>query len=138
MESLDPIVNSAISAGQIPGAVLAASSADDKLNYLKAFGQTSCDPDSAPLATDATLYLFSATKLFTAVAALQCVDRGLVSLDEDVSRILPELKQPNVLKGWDDKDRPVLEKAKTSISLRSVPQVQKLSTSCRLCPSLGE
>jgi CubicO group peptidase (beta-lactamase class C family) len=120
MESLDPIFNSAISSGKIPGAVLAASSADGRFNYLKAFGQTSGDSDSPPLATDATLCLFSATKLFTAVAALQCVDRGLVSLDEDVNRILPELKEPNVLKGWDEEDRPLLEKAKTSISLRSV------------------
>jgi CubicO group peptidase (beta-lactamase class C family) len=101
MKSLDPIFNSAISSGQIPGAVLAASSADGTLNYLKVFDQTSCDPDSSPLATDATLCLFSITKLFTAVAALHGVDRGLVSLDEDVSHILPELKGPNVLKRWD-------------------------------------
>jgi Beta-lactamase len=69
-------------------------------------------------------YLLSATKLFTAVAALQCVDRGLVSLDEDVSRILSELEKPKILKGWDDEDNPVLEEAKNEISLRSVSMEQ--------------
>ena len=123
METLDPIFTSAISSGQIPGAVLAAASLDGTFNYLKAFGRTSCDPESSALATDATFWLASATKLFTAVAAMQCVDRGLVSLDEDVSRVLPELKKPQILKGWDENGKPVLEEAKTEISLRFVHSV---------------
>ena len=118
MEDLDPIFASAISSNHIPGAVLAASSADGSFNYLKAFGRTSCSPDSPALATNATFWLMSATKLFTAVAAMQCVDRGLVSLDEDISRVLPELKNPQILKGWDENERPVLQQAKSSISLR--------------------
>lgn len=72
------------------------------------------------LATDATFWLASATKLFTAVAALQCVDKGLVSLDEDISHVLPELKTPVILKGWDENEQPILEEAKTEISLRFV------------------
>jgi hypothetical protein len=56
------------------------------------------------------------TKLFTAVAALQCVDKGLVSLDEDISRVLPELKTPVILKGWDENEQPILEEVKTEIS----------------------
>jgi CubicO group peptidase (beta-lactamase class C family) len=120
MESLDSLFTSAVSSGQIPGAVLAASSPDGRFNYLKAFGRTFCEADSPALATDATFWLASATKLFTAVAALQCVDKGLVSLDEDISRVLPELKTPVVLKGWDEDEQPILEEAKTEISLRFV------------------
>lgn len=35
----------------------------------------------------------SVTKTFTAVAAMQLVDRGLISLDDPVSRYLPEVRQ---------------------------------------------
>ena len=118
MEDLDPIFASTISSSHIPDAVLAASSADGSFNYLKAFGRTSCNPDSPPLATNATFWLMSATKLFTAVAAMQCIERGLVSMDEELSRVLPELKNPRILKGWDENQRPVLQHAKSSISLR--------------------
>jgi CubicO group peptidase (beta-lactamase class C family) len=120
METIDPVFASAVSSGRIPGIILAAASTDSGLNYLKAYGRTSSDPNSPPLAPDATLWIASATKLFTAVAALQCVDQGLISLDEDVGRILPELKKPKILKSWDEEGRPVREEAKTSISLRSV------------------
>jgi CubicO group peptidase (beta-lactamase class C family) len=120
MESLDPLFTSAVSSGQIPGAVLAASSLDGQFNYLKAFGRTFCEADSPALATDAAFWLASVTKLFAAVAALQCVDKGLVSLDEDISRVLPELKTPVILKGWDENEQPILEEAETQISLRFV------------------
>jgi hypothetical protein len=120
MESLNSLFTSAISSGQISGAVLAASSPDGRFNYLKALGCTFCEADSPALATDATFWLASATKLFATVAALQCVDKGLVSLGEDISRILPELKTPIILKGWDENEQPILEAAKTEISLRFV------------------
>ena len=120
MESLDPLFTSAVSSGQIPGAVLAASSPNGRFNYLKSFGRTFCEADSPALETDATFWLASATKLFTAVAALQCVDKGLVSLDKDISRVLPELKTSVILKGWDENEQPILEEAKTEISLRFV------------------
>ena len=120
MESLDSIFASAISSGQLPGGVIAASSADGTFNYLKAFGHTSSDLDSPALSTDATFFIASATKLLTAIAALQCVDRGLLTLDEDVSRVLIELRGVQVLKGWDDEGGPILEEANTKISLRFV------------------
>lgn len=104
MESLDPLFTSAISSGQIPGAVLAASSPDDRFNYLEAFDRTFCEADSPALATDATFWL-ARRSFFTAVAALQCVDKSLVSLDKDISRVLPELKTPVILKGWDENER---------------------------------
>jgi CubicO group peptidase (beta-lactamase class C family) len=120
MESLPPLLQSTISAAHLPGAVLAAASADGTFHYLQAFGRTSYAPDAPALAPDATFWLASGTKLCTAVAALQCVDRGLVSLDEDVSRVLTELRGVEVLKGWDDDGRPVLENAESWISLRFV------------------
>jgi hypothetical protein len=43
----------------------------------------------------------SCTKLITAIAVLQCVERGQFTLDEDVTRLLPELKEIEILKGFD-------------------------------------
>lgn len=53
--------------------------------------------DAAALREDAVLKLGSATKLMTSIALLQCVDAGLVGLDEPISRVLPELRGKEIL-----------------------------------------
>jgi CubicO group peptidase (beta-lactamase class C family) len=42
------------------------------------------------------------TKLMTAVAALQCVEDGLATLDEDVSENLPSIGKYGIMTGFDD------------------------------------
>ncbi len=55
----------------------------------------------------------------TAIAALQCVERGQFTLDEDVTRLLPELKDLDILKGFEDETgKPILVKATKKINLR--------------------
>lgn len=46
-----------------------------------------------PVDADTIFHWASVTKTFTAVAAMQLVDRGLISLDDPVSRYLPEVRQ---------------------------------------------
>lgn len=61
----------------------------------------------------------SCTKLMTGIAILQCVERGLFDLDEDVARLLPELKNVEIIsdpEGADD--TPTLRPKKTPITLR--------------------
>lgn len=41
-------------------------------------------------------------KLLTSIAAMQCVERGLVTLDEDVRPILHELEDLDVIVGVKD------------------------------------
>lgn len=68
---------------------------------------------------NATFFLASATKLLTSIAALQCVERGQFSLDEDVTRLLPELKDISVLTGFEDGGgAPVLRRVTKNITLR--------------------
>lgn len=68
---------------------------------------------------DTTMWIASCTKLVTAISVLQCVEKGLLSLDDDVSTILTEFKNPDILIGFkDDTGEPIYEKAKTSITLR--------------------
>lgn len=74
-----------------------------------------------PFTPDTVLHVASCTKLFTGIAAMQCVERGLVQLDEDVSRLLPELAKPEILSGFDDTtNMPILTPATIAITLRSV------------------
>jgi CubicO group peptidase (beta-lactamase class C family) len=66
------------------------------------------------------MQLFSLTKLITAIAAYQLVDRGVISLDseEDVVKYLPELGDLPILKGYEADGKPILEKATKRITLR--------------------
>lgn len=93
------------------------------LRYTNAFGPLSLKdgPRSEPLPQDATLWLASCSKLMTAIAAVQCVKRGQFTLDEDVTRLLPELKDIDILKGFEDgTEKPILVKATKKITLRSI------------------
>lgn len=60
----------------------------------------------------------SMTKLVAAVAAMQCVERGQMALDDIVGNILPELADPDIIEGFDEHGEPRLSKAKTKITLR--------------------
>lgn len=75
---------------------------------------------SKPLELDTVLTLASCTKLMTAIAALQCVERGLFTLDEDVARLLPELGQgKEIISAFDDETGTATLTPKTKpISLR--------------------
>jgi len=43
------------------------------------------------------MWIASCTKLLASICALQCVERGQITLDEDVSRILPEFSNPQIV-----------------------------------------
>lgn len=71
--------------------------------HLDSKGYTSVVPETAkPITPDTTFWIASCTKLLTTIAALQCVERGQVKIDDDVSPILPEWKTPTILTGFDE------------------------------------
>lgn len=65
--------------------------------YSKVAGYDFLSPDAQPLREDAVLRIASATKLITSIALLQCVEKGLVGLDEPISRVLPEFADKQIL-----------------------------------------
>lgn len=69
---------------------------------------------------DTTFWIASCTKLLTTIAALQCVEKGLLSLDADISNVLPEWEAPEILTGFDDAGEPQLKKATKHITLRQL------------------
>ena len=56
----------------------------------------------------------------TCVAVLQCVERGLLKLDEDVSAVLHEFKELQIITGFDTSGQPILKKAEKRVTLRYV------------------
>ena len=80
---------------------------------------SSLDGKDEALKTDAVFWLASCTKLMTTVAAMQCVERGLFTLDEDIVRLLPELKDIEILVFFDKVTKaPVLKKNNIKITMR--------------------
>ena len=70
---------------------------------------------------DDVMWIASCTKLMTCVAVLQCMERGLLDIEEDVTKILPELKDLEILTGFDeDSGKPTTKKRTTTITLRLV------------------
>lgn len=90
-------------------------------HYSKTFGVSSLKDTAAsnPLELESTFWLASCTKLITAIAALQCVERRQFTLDEDVTRLLPELKNTEILKGFEEgSEKPILLQSTKKITLR--------------------
>lgn len=57
----------------------------------------------------------------TVVSVMQCVERGLLRLDDDVTSILHELKDLEILTGFDEESgKPIMKKRTKTITLRSV------------------
>ncbi|KAK5051380.1 hypothetical protein LTR84_003032 [Exophiala bonariae] len=111
----------AVDGGVISGAACIAGLSDGSTLYEGAFGKNGAELDATAMRMDTVMWIASCTKLLTSIAALQCVERGLLALDAPVSDILPELGSPSILTGLDaDNGKPNLCKASKAITLRQL------------------
>jgi hypothetical protein len=70
---------------------------------------------------DTVCWIASCTKLLTTISILQCTERGILNLDDDVGETwLPELKDPEILVRVDKNNGPVFKKATRKVTLRLV------------------
>ena len=108
-----------VDAGKINGAVLCATDAEGRFVYDKALGErTLLSGEKRPQRLDDVLYLASATKLITTIAALQCVEDRLLTLTGDLSSVAPELAAKQVITGFsEDGETPLLEPLARPITL---------------------
>lgn len=109
----------------IPGAICwAIDSTGASVLPPNMLGRRSILPDAHSMSKDTVFFLASTTKLVTAVAAMQCVERGLIGLDDPVGKHLPELDNANIIEGWrqDDngKEEPILRQATSQVTLRQL------------------
>ena len=49
---------------------------------------------------------------------MQVVEEGLISLDDDVRKVVPRFSNPDLLKGFDDDGKPIIDKLDHPITLR--------------------
>ncbi|KAF7556586.1 hypothetical protein G7Z17_g1354 [Cylindrodendrum hubeiense] len=118
-DNIETSFQAAIDAGKINGAVICATDAEGRFVYDSALGErTLLSGEKQPQRLDDVLYLASATKLLASIAALQCVDDGLLTLTGDLSSVAPEFAGKQVITGFaDDGETPLLEPAVRPITL---------------------
>ncbi|KAJ9499197.1 hypothetical protein H2202_005354 [Exophiala xenobiotica] len=107
----------------VAGVAVIAVDKSGTRRYAKAFGTTSINGakgERKPMELDTTMWLASCSKIATAVACMQCVERGLLSLDDPVTKVLPELNARRVLSGYDNEGKPILRDATKAITLRQL------------------
>ncbi|KAF6235646.1 hypothetical protein HO173_006329 [Letharia columbiana] len=78
----------ACASGALPGVIFLAADKEGTFEYGKAMGRRSTKPEDAAKAIepDMVLAMAACTKLMTAITVLQCVERGLFDLDEDITQ----------------------------------------------------
>lgn len=86
--------------------------------YSNAFGKLNFESNSPPFTANSVCWVASLTKLMTAVSAMQLVEKGMIGLDDDMGKICPQLSNKDVLKGFEENGKPILEKQSKPISLR--------------------
>jgi CubicO group peptidase (beta-lactamase class C family) len=113
--------------------------------YSKSFGSRTFDATKNDrLQTDSVLWIASLTKLVTSIACMIAVEKGLITLDQDVRGIVPELKDLDQLVGFKDHEigeisrKPILTKVTSPITLRQLLSHQSGFAYDQLHPGLQE
>ncbi len=92
LAQVDRVINDAITAKEIPGAVLSVVR-DNRIVYLKAYGNKSVVPTVEPMTTETLFDLASVSKCVgTTLAFMQLIENGYVRLNDNVDRYIPGFK----------------------------------------------
>ncbi|KAH8898078.1 beta-lactamase [Thozetella sp. PMI_491] len=108
---------------RVPGAAVAAVWKDSKgevHRYTHSFGKENVAPDAKDMTLDSLLWIASCTKLVTAISCLQVVEKGLVTLDQPLSEILPEFKPPIPVVDFNDANELVMSSTDKPLTLRAL------------------
>ncbi len=114
--SLNQTLREAIESRKAPGMVAVAATDKGPL-YAGAFGKRNV-VTGPNMTLDSVFWIASMTKAVTTTAAMQMVEQGRLSLDAPAGDVLPELRSPQVLEGFDPSGAPRLRPAKRPITLR--------------------
>ena len=94
---LAEVAASHVGPDRVPGLVALVAAGDDV--HVEALGSLSVG--GAPVRRDSLFRISSTTKPITGAVTMALVDDGLLSLDEPVTHLLPELASPRVLRRMD-------------------------------------
>ncbi|MGD9897370.1 MAG: serine hydrolase domain-containing protein [Candidatus Methylacidiphilaceae bacterium] len=114
---LDPILNRVVADPPgVPGVVAMITGPWRNL-YEGAAGKRRLDREGE-MTLDTVFAFYSTTKAFTATAALQLVEEGLLDLDAPAERYAPDIGKLPVIEGFDSRGDPVLRPPKRAVTLR--------------------
>lgn len=116
MQAISDLLKQATDAGEVPGVVVAAATADGPI-YQGGFGVRDT-ASGAPMTADTVVWIASMTKAVTGACAMQLVEQGKLSLDGPIAAVLPELGKVQVLDGFAADGSPRLRPATRPITLR--------------------
>ncbi len=92
LTQVDRVINDAIEAKEIPGAVISVVR-DNDIVYLKAYGNKSIVPTVEPMTAETMFDLASVSKCVgTTLAFMQLIENGYVRLTDNVDRYIPNFK----------------------------------------------
>ena len=88
-ENVNKLMNEAIQKSDLPAVVaIAINKNGEKVTYNYGKAVWTEDVEVTP---EHIFRIWSMTKLVTSIAAMQCVENGLIGLDDDLSEIIPEM-----------------------------------------------
>jgi methyl acetate hydrolase len=117
-DHIDHLLSNAARSVRVPGVVALAADRNGTF-YQGAFGRRGLGDDSA-MTLDTVFRIASMTKAVTGVAAMQCVERGKLALDQPAGEIVPGLADPQVLDGFGADGKPRLRPARRKVTLRNL------------------
>jgi len=116
---LNNTFSSAVDANKVPGVAAIALDRNGEVLFKGIYGVTDAsNPAEAPnMTADTPMMIFSITKLFTSVAALQLMEQGKLNLEDPVEKYVPGIADIQVLDGFDADNKPKLRPAKTKATI---------------------
>jgi len=115
-DSIDACLRKAIDDGTVAG-VVAMGATEQGLVYQSHAGHADAGRSRA-ITGDSIFWLASMTKAITATACMQLIEQGKLKLEQPASDLLPQLKAPQVLEGFDAAGHPILRPARNTITVR--------------------
>ncbi|HAB16734.1 MAG TPA: serine hydrolase domain-containing protein [Verrucomicrobiota bacterium] len=116
---IDAVCEDAVREGRIPG-VVALVARNGKIVYYKAFGMADNQANRS-LKRDDIFRIASQSKAITATAVMMLWEEGRFRLDDPISNWIPEFKNPQVLKTYNEADGTWTgEPAKREITIRDL------------------
>ncbi|KIX09306.1 uncharacterized protein Z518_00385 [Rhinocladiella mackenziei CBS 650.93] len=117
---LQKYVEASPSAKQLMAAGLVLRDRSGATIYSNAYGKLNDGDDSPPFTTESPCWVASLTKLLTAVCVMQLVEKGAVDLDDDVGKIVPDLADIKILRGFDNEGNAILVEKSKPLTLRNL------------------
>ncbi|KAJ3519218.1 hypothetical protein NMY22_g13305 [Coprinellus aureogranulatus] len=118
IKALEQLVAQTQAENNLPGFAIAITNNDEQLFAAAGGHKVYRDPSSGQVTPDHLFWICSLTKLITSIAALQLIEQGKLSVDDPVSKYIPQFKNVVVLEGdYFSKERRPYRPAKEVITV---------------------